>query len=98
MEFLPINIDRRAVHHRCYEVVDGEYPAAPVLSIGRLFIEIPRRPLPPREGAAFVAIKALKLCDALGDPLQRLAGLIDGVEGAQNGARPILTESTLITW
>ena len=74
-----INIDRQAAHHRCYEVVDGEYPAAPVLSIRRLFIEIPRRPLPPREGAAFVAIKAHELCGNRLDPLlqpKRLAVLI----------------------
>ena len=75
------------------KVVDGEYLAAPVLPIGRLFIEIPRRPLPPREGAAFVAIQARELrgnhLDALLQP-KRLAVLIDGATGAQDGARPTI--------
>jgi hypothetical protein len=53
---------------------------------GLLFDEVPGRPLSAREGAAFVAIKTLKLCDERGDPLlrpQRLAGVIEARKTAR---------------
>src|SRR5277367_2738951 len=59
---------------RLWTVVDGKYPAARNLSIGRILIEIPRRLLSAREGAAFIAIKALKLRDEPGDSLPGRSG------------------------
>jgi hypothetical protein len=70
---------------KLWAVVDCKYPAARNLSIGRILIEIPRRLLSAREGAASIAIKALKLRDERGDSLPAAAARRSLGTGGRDG-------------